>query len=121
MERKTKEFVCECSEDMAIVVAEGDVGQCGECGKEFSYHYESMETMYQDLLAYRKLANKNWNHLSDISIKLNNIFVDILDNKPYKEIRFNVMQLREMASQHTMTGMNELQFFYGKNDCEDCE
>ena len=120
MERKTKEFVCECNDDV-IVVAEGDVGQCGDCGKEFAYHYESMETMYQDLLAYRKLANKNWNHLSDISIKLNNIFADILDNKPYKEIRFNVMQLREMASQHTMTGMNQLlRFFYGDN-CEDCK
>jgi hypothetical protein len=120
MERKTKEFVCECSDDV-IVVGEGDFGECNQCGEVFAYHYESMETMYQDLIAYRGLAHKNWNNLSNISIQLNLILTAIKENKPFEEIRFNILQLREMTMQHMMTGLNELRFFYGKDNCEDCE
>jgi len=120
MERKTKEFVCDCSDDV-IVVVEGDIRECDECGKEFYYHYESMETMYQDLIAFRKLASKNWNNLSEVSVKLNLIMTAIKENKPYEEIKFNILQLREMAMQYSMTGMNEFRHFFGKENCEDCE
>ena len=120
MERKTKEFVCDCSDEI-IVVGEGDVKDCRECGKEFAYHYESMETMYQDLLAFRKLANSNWDKLNDVGVQLNLISTAIKENKPFEEIRFNILQLRERAMQYSMTSMNELRFFWGKDDCEECE
>lgn len=120
MERKTKEFVCNCCDDV-IVVPEGDVGQCDKCGKEFVYHYESMETMYKDLLAYRHLANKNWSNLTDVNIKINLIVQDVLQNKSFQEIKEKILKLKEMSMQFTMTGMNELQHFYGEFGCEDCE
>ena len=120
MERKTKEFVCNCCDDV-IVVGEGDVGQCDKCGKEFVYHYESMETMYQDLLAYRHLANKNWNNLVNINIKLNFIITLIKENKSFEEIKEKIFEAKEMSMQYHMTAMNELRFFYGEDNCEDCE
>jgi hypothetical protein len=120
MERKTKEFVCEC-QDNVIVIAEGDTKQCMSCGKEFAYDYESMETMYNDLISYRKLAQKNWNNLVNVNIKLSFIITLIKENKFFEEIKEKIFEAKEMSMQYHMTAMNRLRFFYGNEDCEDCE
>lgn len=120
MEKKTKEFVCECSDEI-IVVSEGDVKECRECGKGFAYHYESMETMYNDLISYRKLAQKNWNNLVNVNIKLSFIITLIKENKSFEEIKEKIFEAKEMSMQYHMTAMNELRNFYGEDDCEDCK